>query len=65
MIKDYFAQYFDSFINATNVDVNSIIDVSIKDANDLFDEKKMKKYITNEICKTIEKNVKNLDISFK
>lgn len=65
MIKDYFAQYLDSFFNATNVDVNSIIDVSIKDANDLFNEKEMKKYITNEICKTIEKNVKNLDISFK
>ena len=65
MIKDYFAQYLDSFINATNVDVNSIIDVSIKDGNDLFNEKKMKKYIKNEICKTIEKNVKNLDISFK
>lgn len=60
MMQDYFTKSLNDLMGAIKYDVDSVLEISFGDMNNMFHDKRTKQYISNEICKAMQKNINNL-----
>ena len=55
----------DAMIGAIEYDVNTSLDISFSDLGEMYKDKRVKKFVSDAICKSIKKRLNSLKIEIK
>lgn len=62
---EYINNAIDAMIGAVEYDVNTSLEISFSDLGDMYKDKRVKKFVSDAICKSIKKRLNSLKIEIK